>query len=178
VWPYKTRTDFYRGRDLALASLLYLTSGRINEVLRLTKDQFREDEDDKDFLVCHDFWVSKRMSGVTHPTPQIPLPRVGKLAPFTRIVETYLGLLEENDAKLFSFGEGRAWSIIDCITNDPDTEERGVWNHWFRAQSLSYHVNLLRSTIVVAKTRGIENPQTLAHYYTGEWRQHKEDLKK
>ena len=45
-----------------------------------------------------------------------------------------------------------------------------------RAQSLSYQVNLLRSTVAVAKQRGIENPATLAHYYRGDWRQFKEEL--
>jgi len=117
-WPYKTRSDFYHLRDRALASLEYLLSGRVNEILAVVKSQFREDEDDPDFLVCRDFWVSKRWRGgmkskirpvfdetgrITnyrlvevyvppsdHPTPDIPLPRVGKLSPFTAIVEKYL----------------------------------------------------------------------------------------
>jgi len=54
----------------------------------------------------------------------------------------------------------------------------GYFNHLFRAQSFSYQINLVRSTIAVAKDRGIENPSTLAHYYTGSWREHAEDLKK
>ena len=38
-WPYKTNMQFYQSRDKALLSLLYLTCGRINEVLSLTKKQ-------------------------------------------------------------------------------------------------------------------------------------------
>lgn len=177
AWPYKTRVDYYRLRDLALASLLYLTSGRINEVLRLVKHQFREDEEDPDFLVCHNFWVSKRKAGVEHPTPDIPLPRVGRLAPFTEIVEAYLAFIDDEE-RLFKFSRARAFQITRHITSDPENQQPGKWNHWFRAQSLSYQVNLLRSTILVASDRGVKNPQTLAHYYTGQWKEHKEEMKK
>lgn len=169
-WPYKTRLDFHRKRDLALAALIYLTSGRINEVLRLRKHQIEIDGEDPDFLVVHDFWISKRKGG-KYEVRDIPLPRVGKLAAFTKLVEEYLDRLEPDD-KLFKFGSSRALAIIGAMTGDR------AWCHWFRAQSLSYMVNLLRSTIVVAHDRGVVNPATLAHYYTGAWKEHKEELKK
>ena len=184
-WPYKTRPDFYRKRDRALAALVYLTSGRINEALRVKRRQIREDPDDPDFLVVHSFWISKRKGG-KYDVVDIPLPRVGKLAPFTELVEEYLDLVEPEE-KLFRFGSSRALAIIEYMTRDPDAPEtldpdahydKSIWCHYLRAQSLTYMVNLLRSTIIVAKDRGIVNPQTLAHYYTGEWKEHKEELKK
>lgn len=177
TWPYKRKPDFYHKRDLALAALLYLSSGRINEVLRLKADQFSVLEDDPDFMVINNFYVSKRKEGKTHPILEIPLPLKGKLAPFTRIVCDYLGLLGSDD-KLFRFGRGRAWAIIRCITNDPGNENIGWFCHWFRAQSLSYQVSVIRSTVAVANQRGVENPATLKHYDQGTWRQYKDELKK
>jgi len=48
-WPYKTGLDFYPIRDKALMALLFLTAGRISEVLSLTKEQF-DFEADKNSL--------------------------------------------------------------------------------------------------------------------------------
>ncbi len=175
-WPYKTRREFFEKRDLALASLLFLTSGRVNEVLRVRVDQIIPEPADPDFLIIQGFYVSKRKAGKDHPTPDIPLPLVGELSPFTNFLLAYIELLKPGD-KLFKIGRGRAWAIIRHITNDPNTKEPGWFCHWFRAQSLSYQVNLIRSTIAVAKQRGIENPATLAKYYRGDWRTYKEELK-
>ncbi len=212
-WAYKTNWDFYHTRDLALGALLYLTSGRINEVLLLRKKQFEEvileydDEEDKIVLIIKDFWVSKRKKAKTilkvdrnapildkkgevigfkirkvfrpaseHPHPEIPLPRKGELAPFTNLVERYLEIL--NRDKLFSFGTARAWQIINYITGGKEDSKKGLWNHWFRAQSLSFLVNKLRSTTIVAKDRGISNPATIEHYYVSTWREHIKELEK
>jgi len=176
-WPYKTRRDFYHTRDLALPSLVFLSSGRINEVLRVTKDQFEEYQFDPEILLLRSFYVSKRKKGKPHPFPTIPLPRVGVQGQLTRYVEDYLELLEP-DEQLFKFSRARAWAIIRHITKKPGAVGPGYWCHWFRAQSLSYHVNLIRSTIAVAKQRGVENPATLAHYYTGDWELFKDELKR
>jgi len=176
-WEYRRTPDLYHSRDLALAALLYLTSGRINEVLRLTRDQFIQDETDPRFLICSSFWVSKRKKGKQHPVKDIPLPREGAWAPFTRTVEEYISQLGPNE-KLFKIGTVRAYAIIQHITKLPASEEKGYWCHWFRSQSLSYQVNLLRSTQLVASDRGIESPQTLSHYYVGDWKGHKEEMLK
>jgi len=173
---YQYGRDKLHARDKALMALTYLTCGRINEVLRLRKSQFKEmrqlpnyAEPDSNILICHEFWVSKRKKGKRHPLLDLPLPRVGTFAPFTALVEDYLKYLKRN-AKLFTFGEHRAWVIINYIT--------GQWCHWFRAQSLSYQVNLIGSALRVARQRGVENPTTIAHYYRGQWLVDKEALKK
>ncbi|MCK4474537.1 hypothetical protein KAU30_01735 [Candidatus Bathyarchaeota archaeon] len=178
--------DKYHSRDRAFMALMYLTSGRLNEVLRVVKSQFHEMKElsyykkpDPDILILKDFWISKRKKGKTHPLLDLPLPRVGTLAPFTELVEKYLTCLKKKD-KLFSFGESRAWVITNYITGGYDDEGNliGKWNHWFRAQSLSYQVNLLGSALRVAKQRGVKNPTTIAHYYRGEWIVDKDQLKK
>jgi integrase len=183
-WPYKGGQFTVKGtqygrdklhfRDRALLALLYLTSGRINEILKITKKQFREMHElsyykkpDSRILILHNFWVSKRKKGKRHPMLDLPLPRVGKLAPFTQLVEEYLGYLH-GDKKLFNFGTSRAWVIVNHIT--------GKWNHYFRAQSLSFLINVIGSAIKVAKQRGVENPTTIAHYYKGDWLASIEDL--
>jgi len=211
---------FYHARDIALASLLYLSSGRINEVLRVTHDQLVEDEEDPSgFWVVKQFYVSKRSRGGVkvklvktgeidpatqlpiyerrekvlkpkpHPTPDIPLPRVGKLSPFSKAVMDYVAMIGPGE-KLFSFSKSRALAIVDVITGgDPPrvrAEKRaagieythGFFTHLIRAQSFSYQVNTIKSTIAVAQSRGIENPNTLSKYYTGSWREHAEELKK
>ena len=213
-WPYTRNPEYYHVRDLGLGSLLYLTCGRINEVLRLTKDQFIDDPDDPTFMVITQFWVSKRKKASTkkiikidtsrpikdsfgniigygfiekeirtpagrHPIIDIPLPKTGnKLAPFTKLIQAYLDLLEDGE-RLFKIGTSRAWDIINTITGGGQGQrEEGYWNHWFRSQSLSYQINLLRSETAVAKQRGIENTRTLSHYYRGQWKQFKDELKR
>jgi len=59
-WEYKSRPAFYTTRDNALCALLYLTSGRINEVLRLKKDQIIPYAEDPDFMIVDQFWVRAR----------------------------------------------------------------------------------------------------------------------
>jgi integrase len=183
--------DKLHARDRALLALLYLTSGRINEILKITKYQFREMRElsyyknpNPKILILHNFWVSKRRKAHTrkkavwdiekekwktklinvpasrHPMLDIPLFRTGRFAPFTQLVEEYLRYLH-GDKKLFNFGTSRAWVIVNHIT--------GKWNHYFRAQSLSFLVNVIRSALKVAKQRGVENPTTIAHYYKGDW---------
>jgi hypothetical protein len=53
----------------------------------------------------------------------------------------------------------------------------GWFCHLFRAQSLSYQVNLIRSTLAVARQREVENPVTLMKYYRGDWKLFKDELK-
>lgn len=110
----------------------------------------------------------RKIPASEHPILDLPLPRVGPLGPFTKLVEEYLVYLRKGE-KLFPFKESRAWVITNHIT--------GKWNHYFRAHSLSYQVNKIGSALHVAKQRGIENPTTIAHYYRGDWIVDKEKLK-
>jgi len=215
-WDYKggwfkdpEDIEKYHKRDRALMSLLFITSGRINEVLILTKSQFKEMKDmpeyeavaDKKILILSSFWVSKRrkthvkvrpkwnpvteqwetqkitVQAKPHPMIDIPLPREGMLAPFTEIIEEYLACLRKND-RLFHFKASRAWQIVfHCSGGYMDEVLIGKWNHWFRSQSLSYFVRMIRNATAVAKTRGIENVQTISHYYKGDWLSNIKEIK-
>jgi len=182
-WPYKRALEYYHTRDRALGALMIITCGRVNEILRVTKNQFKETseletyKDDPETLILCQFWVSKRKKGQRHPTPDMPLFRVGPMAPFTELVEMYLSILDKNE-KLFKFGTSRAWDIINTITGGGQGQrDKGLFPHWFRAQSLSYNINLLRSAVVVSKQKGVKNPQTIAHYYRGDWLATQEEMK-
>lgn len=59
VWPYKRNAQFYILRDRAMLALLFLTGGRIGEVLKVRKSQFNSDED-PEFVVLKGFEISKR----------------------------------------------------------------------------------------------------------------------
>ena len=84
-------------------------------------------------------------------------------------MEKYLAYFDK-DEELFNFGTSRAWVITNHVTGGyEDGKPIGKWNHWFRAQSLSYLINLQNSAMRVAEQRGIENPNTIKEYYRGQW---------
>ena len=60
TWSYKTGLDFYPKRDRALMSLLFLTAGRISEVLSLTKEQF-DFQAEKNFIIIRNMILVKRL---------------------------------------------------------------------------------------------------------------------
>jgi len=63
AYPYAWSRSFYQARDRALLALLYLTGGRISEVLRLRKSQFDFDLD-PNFVVIRDMVVVKRKKSI------------------------------------------------------------------------------------------------------------------
>jgi len=84
-WPYKTNREFYECRDRALISLLYLTCGRVSEVLSLTKKQFVFDED-PDFIIIKNMAVVKRKKKAKRKRrsirDEVPLPQDGPFRAF------------------------------------------------------------------------------------------------
>jgi len=60
TWIYKEKREFYYKRDRALMSLLFLTAGRISEVLSLTKEQF-DFQADRNFIVIRNMILVKRL---------------------------------------------------------------------------------------------------------------------
>jgi hypothetical protein len=206
-----------------LASALYLSAGRANEVLRIQKSQFRLFPDDPEIMVCSLFQVSKRKRkfldkkdtemyrtltskterdefAKTHaftiekPRIEIPMPLVGPLSPFSLAIQEFLKVCKTE--RLFNISKSRALGIISWITstreqhmlrkaeieNDPTNQVGrtpiGKWLHWFRSQQLSYSIELLRSTTLVAEDKGISNVNTLKHYQASRWSDHKEDYKR
>jgi len=174
VYPYAWRRVFYQTRDRALLALLYLTGGRISEVLRLRKSQF-DRLIDPNFVVIRDMVVVKRKKSVVaregYPIREVALPLKGRLAVFTRLVIKYLELLDE-DERLFKFTRQRAWQITSYIT--------GKWNHYFRSQAESYLGRYVfrRDPVGLAEYMGIKNVQTLREYVKTSWLDYKRELLK
>jgi hypothetical protein len=124
--------DFYHARDRALMALLYLTCGRITEALSLKKSQFVMDED-PGFIIITNMIVVKRKKKQRKAPPiraEVPLPKEGPLAKFTKLVVEYLNVLP-GDARLFEFKRRRAWQIVKYTT--------GKWCHYFRSQGESWY---------------------------------------
>lgn len=175
---YKSEIDFYHARDRALLSLLYLTAGRITEVLRLNKRQF-DFESDKDFIIIRDMAVVKRRKetkikyGV--PLREVPLALKGHLSHFTKLVTDYLRLIEDNSMLFPSnkkcnvhLSRQRAWQIVNGIT--------GKWCHYFRSQSESHYGRLFKDVIALANFVRVVNVQTLSEYVKTSWQDYREEL--
>ena len=175
---YKTTPDFYHARDRALLSLLYLTAGRITEVLRLKKSQF-DSETDKDFIIIRDMQVVKRRKetlvkyGV--PLREVPLPLKGHLSHFTRSVMDYLKRIED-EAMLFPSNKKanphmsriRAWQIVNGIT--------GQWCHYFRSQAESHYGRVFKDVIALSNFVRVVNVQTLSEYVKTSWEDYRTQL--
>jgi integrase len=177
AWPYKTQEDFYRARDKALMSLLFLTAGRISEVLSLTKVQF-DFEADKNFIIIRNMILVKRLKmrkgkPVKHKTApirdEVPLPLRGPLARFTKLVMDYLSLMDDPKAELFKFGRHRAWQIVNHIT--------GEWCHWFRSQAESYYGKyVFTSAFALRDFVGVSDIESLGSYVKTQWKDYEDKL--
>jgi len=150
-------------RDRALLALLACTGMRISEALSVQVKQFSFEM--PDFVEIRNVRILKRRAEPIYKDFFLPLE--GILYPLTNMVVAYTKINKEG--YLFDFSRSRAWQIINYMT--------GKWCHFFRSQRLSYLVNKLRSTIVVADMQGIKSPQTVAHYFKGGWKHYKDELK-
>ena len=168
TWPYKTQWNFYHARDKALMALLYLTCGRITEVLSLKKSQFVMDED-PDFIIITNMIVVKRKKRQRKAPPiraEVPLPKEGPLAKFTKLVVDYLEVLPE-DAELFEFKRRRAWQIVRHIT--------GKWCHYFRSQGESWYGKIY-DVFGLKEFVKVTSIETLGDYVQAPWRQYRNRL--
>lgn len=177
---YKSDPSFYHARDKALLALLYLTAGRISEVLKLRKSQF-DSETDKDFIIIRDMKVVKRRKKTLKkhgvPLREVPLPLNGKLAPFTRLVMEYLKLVKDNTMLFPSHKKERehmsrirAWQIVNGIT--------GQWCHYFRSQAESHYGRVFKDVIALANFVRVVNVQTLSEYVKTSWEDYRLELSK
>ncbi len=170
-WPYKVGLDFYPIRDRALMALLFLTAGRISEVLSLTKEQF-DFEADQNFIIIRNMILVKRLKTrkgkpVKHRTApirdEVPLPLKGNLSKFTRLVLDYLDLINDPEKKLFEFKRHRAWQIVNYVTDQ--------WCHWFRSQAESYYGKYVFNTpFALRDFVGVSDIESLGPYVKTQWR--------
>ena len=171
TWPYKTNKEFYEKRDRALMALLYLTCGRISEVLSLRKKQF-DLESEPDFIIIRNMVVVKRKKKAKRKSrairDEVPLPKEGPLAPFTKLVLEYLQLIENSEDKLFNIGRNRAYKIVRYVT--------GQWPHWFRSQGESWYGKVFSNIFALKDYVGVVSAEVLSDYVKTDWREYRKAL--
>lgn len=170
TWPYKTELEFYHSRDRALMALLYLTAGRITEVLSLRKKQFQLDLD-PDFLIITNMIVVKRKKKARKGLPirdEVPLAKRGPLLRFTQFVLNYMDMIKNPEDKLFRFGRSRAWQIVNYVT--------GKWCHFFRSQSESYYGKIFSNIFALKDFVMVTDAKTLSQYVKTDWREYRDRL--
>jgi integrase len=170
-WPYKRDREFCEKRDRALMALLYLTCGRITEVLSLTKKQF-DFESEPNFIIIRNMIVVKRKKKAKRKSrairDEVPLPLSGPLAPFTNLVLDYLKLIENSEDKLFNFGRNRAYKIVRYVT--------GQWPHWFRSQGESWYGKVFSNIFALKDYVGVVSAEVLSDYVKTDWREYRKAL--
>jgi integrase len=171
TWPYKRDREFYEKRDRALMSVLYLTCGRITEVLSLTKKQF-DLESEPNFIIIRNMIVVKRKKKAKRKSrairDEVPLPKEGPLAPFTKLVLDYLQLIENPQDKLFNIGRNRAYKIVRYVT--------GQWPHWFRSQGESWYGKVFSNIFALKDYVGVVSAEVLSDYVKTDWREYRKAL--
>lgn len=171
VWEYKRRTDYHL-RDLALMSILYLSTSRVSEIVRsnviggakgsITKDQFVSIND---FIMLRSVIIVKRRAETLKDYPtriEIPFPTKGGLAVFTDPIIKYLDTLEEEE-ELFKFKTKRAFQIVNHIT--------GEFPHYLRDMGLKLWLRIFDQDLVRLQTfSGHRRLENLAKYLRTSWR--------
>ncbi len=138
-WPYleKLSVTCKNERDSALISLLFSTGGRISEVLKLKKDNFRIDE--KHIILVampvlkrykkigliemangKKKWRTKKEIGYRTFPIRIDEP----------LVKYFVNYVDAKKKNIFKIGRIRAYQIITEL--EPD-----IYPHWFRSQRAS-----------------------------------------
>lgn len=163
--PYTLCAIQNRARDFALLSLLALTGMRISEILSIYKRQVHQEM--PDFVEIKNVKILKRRKEPI--LKDFGLPKEGILVPLTDLFLAHYSTLKGKNIRLFDINRTTAWRIVVFMT--------GKWCHFFRSQRLSFLVNKFRSTIIVSDMQGIKSPATIAHYYKGGWKHHKQELK-
>lgn len=155
-WPYKTEMKFYRTRDKALVSLLYLLALRVSEALRLKKEQFLIE---KSRVVVRGIKLSKSVRKDKPRKEQYRqvgyLPLTKDRGLITGLVLEHLEQIETED-KLFKFGIVRAWQITTAILKIP--------NHWLRAYGEDFLYSMWRGDLLAVADYVKVDPRTLQHY--------------
>ena len=171
TYPYKINREFYEKRDRALMALLYLTCGRITEVLSLRKKQF-DFESEPNFIIIRNMIVVKRKKKAKRKSrairDEVPLPLSGELASFTSLVLDYLKLVENPEDKLFNFGRNRAYKIVRYVT--------GQWCHWFRSQGESWYGKVFSNIFALKDYVGVVSAEVLSDYVKTDWREYRKAL--
>ena len=143
---YRSNQDYLRRRDKALVAALFLTGGRVREVLSLKKNNFDFDNEeakrDNAFLV-RNMIVLKRSTGGgkrKRVTRTFPIwrndPLVKHLLAWLREIDGYLFLSKEK--KIRPMGRTRAHQIVSILGESLDIPVHHINPQWFRVQREHY----------------------------------------
>lgn len=141
---YQTKDDkkleFYIMRDSALFCLLYLTGGRVGEVLRLKKRDFEIIRVGGIKFLIVEMYTEKHRK---HPMRNVPI-NMEKEMELLRPIFLYLDKLRNKD-KLFAFTIQRAWQIIGGIICNYKKRYKNKFmnaNHFLRHCRLTHLVTM------------------------------------
>lgn len=161
-WPYRSNNaEFYLARDRALAATLYNAELRISEAERLIKSQFKE----KPFrIIAMKLSKSQKISHTTGKVitrkdlyrKEIRLASKGDRGAISELIKQYLGLLEDDEAKLFNIKNSRVDQIIKA--------KLGVPPHWLRAFGENELYGLWDNDLIAVANHVQVDPRTLAKY--------------
>jgi len=134
------KLEFYKIRDRALFSLLYLTGARIGEIVKRVKKKDFEfiRFQNKQFMIVELYTEKNRL----HPLRRTPIS-IEKEKELVDYVTQYMENLEDEDY-LFPFTKQRAWQIINLILryNKPRNRKNKFMNanHFLRHCRLTHLV--------------------------------------
>jgi len=151
---YTRDRDKLNKRDLALMSVLYISTSRVSEIVRaqvkggfspsIRKYQFVKMGD---FLYLRNLEVFKRFkveSLEDYPSRvEIPFPLKGYLARFTQSIIDYLDYFEREDLEVFPITTTRAYQIVNGITRE--------FPHYLREMGLKFWLRIYSRDIVKLK---------------------------
>ena len=173
-WPYQYPSPWFEARDRSLPAMIFLTQGRISEVISVRFRQF--DLKDPDFLIIRDMAIVKRRFNPKSGQPvfrgipvrdEVPLPRKGEAAGLTQLVQDYLDYGHDQEGLLYDFGRRRALQLI--------THTTGYWDHFFRAQGERWAGRIYQGNPVnAAKHVGVKNAASMEPYMPSPWRDNRE----
>jgi hypothetical protein len=153
------------------------------EITKLFKQEAKElSKSDRKKLLIRYQKIYKQTNDVG--LVDIPLPRLGPLAPFTKAFEDYITNYPPTNPKdrIFKFTRGTAWKKVRYISSSPESIDEkkpdGIFIHYLRGQGLSWNLRQIRSTSLVARDRGIVASSTLDHYFVSQWLDHQKDFYK
>lgn len=159
-WNYKAMREYFQLRDRALVCVLYLCALRVSEALRLTKSQFRVEEE-KGRVKVVGILLSKKKehSIVKYREAWLPLSSGSLLTGRQKMTEIVLEDLNglDDEERLFPFGRSRAWQIVHSISPE-------FWCHLFRALGENFLYDAWDHDMLAVSDYVKVNPRTLEKY--------------
>lgn len=168
-WPYKNKSPLLVARDKSLPSLLYLGGLRVSEALRIIKNQFIPDKDNRRWIIRSVELSKTRVKGKTRRIRfrDVYLPLTGERAKLTDLVMEYVNMLEpderlypwslERDKNNQIVGCKRAWQVVKAYLPEETC-------HWLRAYCEDYLYGKWDRDILAVADYIKVNPRQLQEY--------------